>query len=110
VAYGVTMSAMSLAFSTFNLYARRYRLKMVPLDWVGFSLGLGLWPLATVTAFFNVTLALSLYAFVVLFYIALPITRERRAMAASGGSGALGLSHADAAAAKARGSDLGEDA
>ncbi|MEA2644419.1 MAG: hypothetical protein QOG08_1445, partial [Chloroflexota bacterium] len=78
-------------------------------DWVGFSLGLGLWPLATITAFFNVTLALALYAFVVLFYIALPITRERRAMAASSGGGALGLSHGGAAAAKAGGGDLGED-
>lgn len=109
VAYGLTMSCMSLAFSIFNLYARRYRIRMVPLDWVGFSLGLCLWPLATVTAFFSVTLALTLYAFVVLFYIALPITRERRALAASGEGGALGLSHGDAAAAKARGGDLGED-
>ncbi|HEX3507474.1 MAG TPA: TMEM175 family protein [Candidatus Dormibacteraeota bacterium] len=109
VAYGLTMSSMSLAFSIFNLYARRYRIKMVPLDWVGFSLGLFLWPLATVTAFFSVTLALALYAFVVLFYVALPITRERRAMAASGDGGALGLSHGDSAAAKARGGDLSED-
>jgi hypothetical protein len=82
---------------------------MVPLEWVGFSLGLFLWPLATVTAFFSVTLALALYAFVVLFYVALPITRERRAMAASGDGGALGLSHGDTAAAKARGGDLSED-
>jgi len=109
VAYGLTMSAMSLAFSTFNLYARRYRTRMVPLDWVGFSLGLGLWPLATLTALVNVTLALTLYAFVVLFYIALPIIRERRAMSASGEGGALRLSHGDAAAAEARGRDLGED-
>lgn len=110
VAYGLVMSSMSLAFSIFNLYARRYRIRMVPLDWVGFSLGLGLWPLATITAFFNVTLALVLYAFVVLFYIALPITRERRAMAASSGEGgALRLSHRDTAAAEARGGDLGED-
>jgi uncharacterized membrane protein len=111
VAYGLVMSSMSLAFSIFNLYARRYRTTMVPLDWVGFSLGLGLWPLATFTAFFNVTLALTLYAFVVLFYIALPITRERRAMAASSGEGGtLRLPHGDASSAKARGGDLGEDA
>ncbi len=110
VAYGVTMSCMSLAFSIFNLYARRYRIKMVPLDWVGFSLGLGLWPLATISAFFSVTLALMLYAFVVLFYIALPITRERRAMAESSGEGgSLGLTHGDASAAKAGGGDLSED-
>ncbi len=111
VAYGLVMSSMSLAFSTFNLYARRYRVKMVPLDWVGFSLDLGLWPLATITAFFNVTLALTLYAFVVFFYIALPITRERRTMAASSGEGGpLRLPHGDASTAEARGGDLGEDA
>jgi len=110
VAYGLTMSCMSVAFSTFNLYARRYRTKMVPFDRLGFSLGLGLWPLATVTAFFNVTLALALYAFVVLFYIALPISRERRALAASSGDGGtLRLPHGDPSAAKARGGDLGED-
>jgi uncharacterized membrane protein len=109
VAYGLTMSSMSVAFSMVNLYARRYRIKMVPLDWVGFSLGLGLWPMATITAFFNVTLALTLYAFVVLFYIALPITRERRAMAAASGDGALGLAHGDPGTAKTRGGDLGED-
>jgi hypothetical protein len=104
------MSSMSLAFSIFNLYARRYRTRMVPLDWVGFSLGLGLWPLATLTAFFSVTLALTLYAFVVLFYVALPITRERRAMGASSGEGgALRLSHGDASAAKTRSGDLSED-
>ena len=111
VAYGLVMSSMSLAFSIFNLYARRYRTTMVPLDWVGFSLGLGLWPLATFTAFVNVTLALTLYAFVVLFYIALPITRERRTMAASSGEGGtFRLPHGDASSAKARGGDLGEDA
>jgi uncharacterized membrane protein len=110
VAYGLTMSSMSVAFSIFNLYARRYRTTMVHLDWVGFSLGLGLWPLATLSAFFSVTLALTLYAFVVLFYIALPITRERRAMAASSGEGgALRLTHEDASTAKARGRDLSED-
>jgi len=111
VAYGLTMSSMSLAFSMFNLYARRYRIKMVSLDWVGFSLGLGLWPLATLSAFFSVTVALTLYAFVVIFYIVLPIARERRAMAAaSGDGGALRLPHGDPGAAKTRGGDLSEDA
>jgi uncharacterized membrane protein len=109
VAYGLTMSSMSMAFSAFNLYARRYRTRMVPLDWVGFSLGLGLWPLATVTALFNVTLALALYAFVVLFYIALPISRERRAMAASADGGSLGVPHGHATAAEPSRGDLGED-
>lgn len=49
VAYGLTMTSMSIAFSIFNLYARRFRATMVPLDWFGFSLGLVLWPIATLT-------------------------------------------------------------
>jgi hypothetical protein len=77
---------------------------------VGFSLGLGLWPLATLSAFFSVTLALTLYAFVVLFYIALPISRERRAMAASGDGGSLGVAHERSRATEPSRSDLGEDA
>ena len=110
VAYGLTMSCMSIAFSIFNLYARRYRTTMVHLDWVGFSLGLALWPLATLSAFFSVTLALTLYAFVVLFYIALPIIRERRAMAAaSGDGGSFGVAHERPRAPESSGRDLGQD-
>jgi hypothetical protein len=84
------------------------------LDWVGLSLGVTLWPLATIAAFFNVGLALGLYAFVVVFYIVLPIIRERRAAAAAavalGDRRALGVAHERAGAAKASGGDLGEDA
>jgi uncharacterized membrane protein len=109
VAYGLTMTAMSVAFSIFNLYARRYRANYVHLDWVGFSLGLALWPLATVTAFFNVGLALFLYAFVVLFYVALPIMRERARNAALADRASLGVAHERASATESGGGDLGKD-
>jgi uncharacterized membrane protein len=110
VAYGLTMTSMSIAFSLFNLYARRYRTTFVHLDWVGFSLGLALWPLATLSALFSVGLALTLYAFVVLFYMALPIIRERRARAAAlGDGGSLGVTHERPRAGEAHRSDLGED-
>lgn len=110
VAYGLTMTSMSIAFSLFNLYARRFRRTMVHLDWVGFSLGLGLWPLATLSAFISVGLALALYAFVVLFYVALPIIRERRATAAAlGGGGSPGVAHRRTGATESSGSELGED-
>lgn len=78
VAYGMTMTSMSIAFSVFNLYARRFKPTVVPLDRVAFSTGLLLWPLATVVSFVNVGIALVLYAFIVLFYVALPIIREDR--------------------------------
>ena len=110
VTYGLTMTLMSVAFSMFNLYARRFRTTMVPLDWFGFSLGLFLWPLATLSAFVSVLLALALYAFVVGFYVALPIVREdRRRRALSGQGGPLGVTHESAGAAKTDGGDLGED-
>lgn len=110
VAYGLTMTSMSIAFSIFNLYARRYRRTFVHLDWVGFSLGLALWPLATLSAFISVGLALSLYAFVVLFYVALPIIRESRSRAGSSGDGALGVAHERPRATESSGGDLSEDA
>jgi uncharacterized membrane protein len=78
VAYGLTMTSMSIAFSVFNLYARRFRPTLVPLDWLAFSTGLLLWPLATVVSFVSVGVALALYAFIVLFYVAMPILRENR--------------------------------
>lgn len=111
VAYGLTMTTMSIAFSLFNLYARRFRAAMVPLDWVGFSLGLVLWPLATVTSFISVGVALALYAIVVVFYVVLPILREDRTHAVrSGELGAPGVSLRSAGAAEADGGELGEDA
>jgi uncharacterized membrane protein len=78
VAYGLTMTTMGIAFSAFNLYARRFRPVLVPLDWLAFSTGLLLWPIATLASFVNVGVALALYAFIVLFYVAMPILREER--------------------------------
>jgi hypothetical protein len=100
---------MSVAFSIFNLYARRYRATYVHLDWVGLSLGLLLWPLATLAAFFSVGLALFLYAFVVLFYVALPILRERARTAALADGGSLGITHEHAGATEPSCRDLGQD-
>jgi uncharacterized membrane protein len=77
-AYGLTMTTMSIAFSVFNLYARRFKPTMVPLDWLAFSTGLLLWPIATLASFVSVGVALVLYAFIVLFYVAMPILRENR--------------------------------
>jgi uncharacterized membrane protein len=109
-AYGLTMTTMSIAFSVFNLYARRFRPTMVPLDWLAFSTGLLLWPLATLVSFVSVGVALSLYAFIVLFYVAMPILRENRSL--PGGSAQAG-SHpvplGGARAAEAHGGDLGQD-
>src|ERR1700720_389459 len=85
VAYGLTMTSMSIAFSVFNLYARRFRPVMAPLDWLAFSTGLLLWPLATLASFRSVGIALALYAFIVLFYVAMPILRENRGPAFSSG-------------------------
>jgi uncharacterized membrane protein len=82
VAYGLTMTTMSIAFSVFNLYARRFRPTMVPLDWLAFSTGLLLWPIATLASFVSVGVALVLYALIVLFYVAMPILRENRGPAA----------------------------
>ena len=110
VAYGFTMTLMSVAFSVFNLYARRFRAIMVPLDWFGFSVGLVLWPLATLAAFVSVGLALVLYAFVVGFYVVLPILREDHANATrSGRGGSLGVAHESSGAAKTDGGDLSEN-
>jgi uncharacterized membrane protein len=82
VAYGLTMTAMSIAFSVFNLYARRFKPVMVPLDWLAFLTGLLLWPIATLASFVSVGVALALYAFTVLFYVAMPILRENRSLVA----------------------------
>jgi len=78
VAYGLTMTTMSIAFSAFNLYSRRFKPVVLPVDRIAFSTGLLLWPLATLASFVSVGVALALYAFVVLFYVALPILREDR--------------------------------
>jgi uncharacterized membrane protein len=110
VAYGLTMTSMSIAFSAFNLYARRFRPVMAPLDWLAFSTRLLLWPLATVVSFVSVGVALALYAFIVLFYVAMPILRENRGPAVHStpvGSNPVALG--GARTAKPGGGDLGQD-
>jgi uncharacterized membrane protein len=78
-AYGLAMSAMAVAFSCFTFYARRFRRTYVPLDWIGFSFGLALYPLATLLTLFSYRLSLAIYAAITLFYLVLPIVRERLA-------------------------------
>ena len=111
VAYGATMTTMGIAFSGFNLYARRFRPVMVPLDWLAFSTGLLLWPLATLASFVSVGIALALYAFIVLFYVAMPILREDRARAAGSAlAGSHPVALGGARAAEPHSGDFGEDA
>jgi uncharacterized membrane protein len=76
-AYGLAMSAMAIAFSFFTLYARRFRRTYVPLDWIGFSFGLALYPLATLLTLADFRLSLIIYATITVFYLVLPILRER---------------------------------
>jgi uncharacterized membrane protein len=110
VAYGLTMTSMSIAFSVFNLYARRFRPTLVPLDWLAFSTGLLLWPLATLASFKSVGVALALYAFIVLFYVAMPILREDRGWpAGSARAGSNPVALGGARAAEPGGRDLGQD-
>lgn len=110
VAYGLTMTAMGIAFSGFNLYARRFRPVMVPLDWLAFWTGLLLWPLATLASFVSVGVALTLYAFIVLFYVAMPILREDRAQrVASSLAGPNPIALGSARSAEPHGGDFSED-
>ncbi len=111
VAYGLTLTAMSIAFSAFNLYAIRFRRVATPFNWVGFSTGLALWPLGTLVSLADVRLALAIYAFVVLFYVALPILREDRAgqQARLRDRRPADLAHERSGAAEAHGGDLRQD-
>jgi uncharacterized membrane protein len=76
-AYGLTMSAMAFTFSFFSLSARRFLRTPTPFDWLGFSIGLLLFPLATLLALVSFKLSLAIYACVTVFYLVLPIVRER---------------------------------
>jgi hypothetical protein len=54
--------------------------------------------------------ALALYAFIVLFYVAMPILREDRSWTAGSGQAGSGLGAlGDARAAESHGGDFGED-
>jgi hypothetical protein len=70
------MSAMSIAFTLVNVYARSRRMLTVPFSIVGFSTGLLLFPLATLVALLNADAALVIFAGTTVFYIVLPLVRE----------------------------------
>lgn len=76
VAYGVTMSAMALAFTLINAYAKRRHLFTTPFSLLGFSFGQLAYPAATLLAFVSYQAALAIYAATALFYMAFPLIRE----------------------------------
>jgi uncharacterized membrane protein len=78
VAYGVTMTAMAVAFTAMNVYAARRHHFAGPTSLLGFSFGQLSYPVATAIAFFSYQLALAIYAATALFYLVLPLFREAR--------------------------------
>jgi len=76
VAYGVTMSAMALAFTLVNTYAKVRHLITTRFSIIGFSTGQLSYPVATLIATVSYQAALALYAATALFYVALPLIRE----------------------------------
>jgi TMEM175 potassium channel family protein len=76
-AYGLTMSAMAVAFTLINTYAKARHLFRTPFSLLGFSTGQLSYPLATVIALFNYQVALVIYAATAIFYMVLPLLRER---------------------------------
>lgn len=79
VAYGVTMSAMAVAFTCMNVYAARRHLFVGPTSLLGFSFGQLSYPVATVIAFFSYQVALAIYAATAGFYMVFPLLREAQA-------------------------------
>ena len=65
-AYGLTMSGKARHLFT------------TPFSLLGFSTGMLAYPLGTVIALFNYQLALAVYAATAVFYMVLPLLRERR--------------------------------
>ena len=76
VAYGMTMSAMAVAFTLMNTYAKRRHLFTTPFSLLGFSVGQLSYPAATVIALFSYQVAIGIYAVTALFYVVFPLTRE----------------------------------
>jgi uncharacterized membrane protein len=80
VAYGITMSAMALAFGVMGVYARRRRLYEGPaFNDILFSAGQLAYPAGTLVAVFSPRAALVLFAATAIFYVALPLVREQQA-------------------------------
>ena len=78
VAYGVTMSAMAVAFTLMNIYAKQRHLFTTPFSLLGFSLGQLSYPVATVIAVYSYQIAIAIYAGTALFYLGFPLIREAR--------------------------------
>jgi uncharacterized membrane protein len=76
VAYGVSATLMSLAFSFINTYAKMRGLFTTPFSLLGYSLGQLAYPVATVIAFFSYQVALGIYAALAAFYLVFPLIRE----------------------------------
>lgn len=76
VAYGVSATFMSLAFTLINTYGKTHHLFTTPFSLLGYSLGQLGYPAATVIALFSYQLALAIYAALALFYLAFPLVRE----------------------------------
>lgn len=76
VAYGISGSAMSIAFTLINTYAKVRRLFTTPFSLLGYSLGQLAYPAGTVIAFFSYEVALAIYAVTAAFYLAFPLVRE----------------------------------
>ena len=77
VAYGVSATLMSFAFTFINVYAKSRRLFTTPFSLVGFSLGQVVYPAATLIALFSYQFAIAIYAATAVFYAAFPLVRER---------------------------------
>jgi uncharacterized membrane protein len=76
-AYGLTMSGMAVAFTLINTYAKARHLFRTPFSLLGFSTGQLSYPVGTVIALFNYQVALVIFAATAIFYMVLPLLRER---------------------------------
>jgi uncharacterized membrane protein len=76
VAYGVSATAMSLAFTLLNTYATLQKLFTTPFSLLGYSLGQVAYPAATLLALVNYELAIAIYAAIAVFYLVFPLYRE----------------------------------
>src|SRR5258708_8530152 len=76
-AYGLTMSGMAVAFTLINTYAKARHLFRAPFSLLGFSTGQLSYPVGTVIALFDYQVALVIFAATAIFYMVLPLLRER---------------------------------
>lgn len=83
VAYGITMTLAALLFGAIDVYARQRRLTTARPNYVAFSIGQLLYPIATVISISNARFAIVLYAALVVYYAAFPLVTERRSREAS---------------------------